>query len=100
MERQRGRARRALAVGLGLSSICGCYSIRQSAGGGEVDAPAEQRGRLIRTADIALPTGYVIEAVAGGLTMPTDVAFDPQGRVYVIEAGYGYGDNRATPQLV
>jgi glucose/arabinose dehydrogenase len=100
MERRRGRAREALAVGIGLASLCGCYSIRSSAGGGEVDVPPQQRGRLIRTADIALPPGYVIEAVARGLTMPTDVAIDEQGRVFVIEAGYGYGDNRATPQLL
>ncbi|MBW3634861.1 MAG: sugar dehydrogenase [Armatimonadetes bacterium] len=36
---------------------------------------------------IQLPEGYEIEKVADGLTFPTSVAWDDQGRMYVAEAG-------------
>lgn len=43
--------------------------------------------RPLRPADIVLPPGYAIEAVASGLDFPGGVAFDEQGRPHVIEAG-------------
>ena len=36
---------------------------------------------------ILLPRGYRIEKVASGLTYPTSVTWDDQGRMYVVEAG-------------
>jgi glucose/arabinose dehydrogenase len=50
--------------------------------------------------DVAVPSGYTIEAVATGLTFPTGVAFDDEGRVHVVEAGYSYGEVVTTPRLL
>ena len=36
---------------------------------------------------IVLPEGYEIEKVVGGLTYPTSITWDDQGRMYVAEAG-------------
>ncbi|MDX5437381.1 MAG: PQQ-dependent sugar dehydrogenase, partial [Pontibacter sp.] len=44
--------------------------------------------------------GYTIEAVATGLTFPTSVAFDAQGQLYVVEAGYSYGEVFLEPKLL
>lgn len=80
-----------------LAGAPGCYSTSISAGGGQiVSAPA----RLTRPADIWVPPGYKIEAVVEGLNFPTGVTFDDQGRTYVVEAGYSYGEKWATPRLL
>lgn len=71
--------------------------MRPSTGGGE----AEFEGpRAIKPADIKLPEGYAIEAVATGLTFPTGVAFDGDGVPHVVESGYSYGEVWETPQLI
>ena len=41
---------------------------------------------------ILLPSGYRIEKVVGGLTYPTALTFDNQGRLYVAEAGGAFLD--------
>lgn len=41
--------------------------------------------------DITLEPGYTIEAVAAGLTFPSDLTFDDRGRLYVAEAGLALG---------
>jgi glucose/arabinose dehydrogenase len=56
--------------------------------------------RRVEPADIALPAGYRIEAVATGLTFPTGVVFDDRGAVYVTEAGYAFGEVWANPRLL
>jgi glucose/arabinose dehydrogenase len=45
------------------------------------------------TADFAytLEDGYRLERVLGGLTFPTSMTFDEQGRVYVVDGGFAYG---------
>src|SRR5690606_9090478 len=43
------------------------------------------------TGDITLEPGYTIEAVAAGLTFPSDLTFDDRGRLYVAEAGVDLG---------
>ncbi len=75
-----------------------CYRVRPSNGGGQISEVSTQRS--INPADIALPQGYTIEAVATGLTYPTGITFDAQGRPYVVEAGYSYGEDWTTPQLL
>jgi hypothetical protein len=47
--------------------------------------------RPIRPADIEVPNGFKIEAVAEDLAAPTMVAFDDQGRMLIAESGYGGG---------
>ncbi len=86
-----------LALGLGAVSMSGCYRLQSSSGGGQTDFDPP---RSINPADVALPEGYQIEAVATGLTFPTGVAFDEEGRPHVTEAGYSYGEVFLTPRLV
>src|SRR3954469_2954729 len=80
-----------------LASLQACFAMRSSHGGGQT---AFRPPRALDPNAIALPAGYRIEAVAKGLDMPTGVAFDEQGRAYVTEAGYSYGELWTTPRLV
>ena len=77
--------------------LAGCFPALPSQGGGQTDFHPP---RQIEPADVALLDGYKIEAVATGLTFPSGVAFDDQGRVYVTEAGYAYGEVFTTPRLL
>lgn len=81
-----------------LFCLCGCYRILPSQGGGQGDIRTE--ARQVNPNDIALPAGYTAEAVATGLTFPTGVAFDEQGQLHVIEAGYSYGEVFLEPRLL
>src|SRR5829696_9398015 len=56
--------------------------------------------REVNPADVAVPPGYCIEAVATGLTYPTGVVTDEQDRLYVVEAGYSYGEDFQVPRLL
>lgn len=104
--RARGGASAARAAGLwaagiaGAWALSGCYAIRPSSGGGEIDKPPSPGGRAVRPADVAVPEGYRVEAVATGLTFPTAVAFDDGGDVYVAESGYAYGEVFTSPRLL
>ena len=80
-----------------VSALSGCFALLPSHGGGQADFNPP---REISPADVALPAGYRIEAVATGLTFPTGVAFDAQGRPHVVEAGYSYGEVWTTPRLL
>jgi len=80
-----------------LLSICGCFSMRKSEGGGQTRFITP---RTFDPADVAVPPGYTIELVTSGLTFPTGVAFDDAGRPFVIEAGYSYGEVWTTPRLL
>lgn len=93
------RLRRCLLLPLLLGSLSasGCYMLSASNGGGQADFSPP---RAIQPSDVVLPSGYRIEAVACGLTFPTSVTFDEQGRLYVVEAGYSYGPAYATPRLL
>lgn len=87
----------ALALASLSISASGCYVMRPSAGGSEISSAGP---RTVQPADIALPEGYAVEVVATGLTFPTGVTFDDAGRVYVVEAGYSYGEVFSTPRLL
>jgi glucose/arabinose dehydrogenase len=82
----------ALALSLG-----GCYVVRPSEGGGQTEFKAP---RVVSAADVAVPDGYRVEALATGLTFPTGVTFDDAGRIYVVESGYSYGEVFTTPRLL
>jgi glucose/arabinose dehydrogenase len=82
---------------VGLAIFLASFSMRASDGGGRAEfAPP----RLVNPDDVALPESYRIEALAEGLTFPSGVTFDDQGRVFVIEAGYSYGEKWTTPRLL
>jgi glucose/arabinose dehydrogenase len=83
-----------LAATLALS---GCFAVTGSDGGGESSFVPP---RKLNSADIALPPGYRIEAVATDLTFPTGVTFDDAGRPHIVEAGYSYGEVWTAPRLV
>jgi glucose/arabinose dehydrogenase len=86
-----------VVIGLALATLAGCFRLRSSSGGGQT---AFTPPRLIRAEDVALPAGYHLEPVVSGLTFPTGVTFDEAGRLYVIEAGYSYGEVWTTPRLL
>src|SRR5215213_1793402 len=60
--------------------------------------PGAVRG--VNEADVAVPPGYCVEAVATGLTYPTGVVTDDQDRAYVTESGYCYGEDFRVPRLL
>src|SRR5688500_8719033 len=74
-----------------------CYRMRGPNGGGQIDNIPE---RTINQNDIALQPGYKIEPVISGLTFPSAVAFDDNNDMYVIEAGYSYGEKWELPKLL
>lgn len=88
---------RALLPLLAASGVLACYSLRPSGGGGQTTAPPARR---LMTRDVAVPSGYQIDVVAQGLTFPTGVAFDADGRLHVVESGYSYGETWTTPRLL
>jgi glucose/arabinose dehydrogenase len=88
---------------LGLSVTFGCYSVRGSQGGGQVEVAGDKGTALLRAIkpeDIALPPGYRIEAAVTGLNMPTGVTFGPNGQLYVVEGGYAYGETFDVPRVL
>ncbi|MFP4347214.1 MAG: PQQ-dependent sugar dehydrogenase [Desulfococcaceae bacterium] len=88
---------RVFLVILICTHFFGCYALQRSSGGGQTDFNPP---REVDPADIALPDGFQAEVVATGLTFPTGVGFDDEGGVYVVEAGYSYGEVWTTPQLL
>ena len=89
---------RAALVLAALSALQGCYAVRESAGGGQIEHPTA--ARRLQPADVLLPDGYQIEQIASGLDFPTGVAIDENGGVYVTESGYSYGEYFGTPRLL
>lgn len=82
---------------IGLAIFLASFSMRSSNGGGLATFTPP---RQVNADDVALPEGYRIVALAEGLTYPSGVTFDDQGRVYVVEAGYSYGESWTTPRLL
>lgn len=80
-----------------LTGLTGCYQIRTSKGGGQIPKVNE---RTLNAKDIALIPGYKIEVLTKGLTFPSALTFDASGQLYVIEAGYSYGEVWGVPQLI
>ena len=92
-----GKCLRAATVWVLMLSLTGCYVLRPSNGGGQTEFTPP---RNINTADVAVPAGFVVEAVARDLTFPTAVVMDETNQVYVVEAGYSYGEKWTTPRLL
>jgi glucose/arabinose dehydrogenase len=93
----RPRLRIALAACLVLPLSTGCFPFLESRGGGQTEF---EPPRVADPADVAVVDGYTVELVAEGLTFPTGVAFDDEGRAYVTESGYAYGEVFTTPRLL
>lgn len=77
--------------------LSSCYSMRKSRGGGQI---GKIPPRTINAADVALPPGYKIEAVASGLTFPSSATLDGFGNLCVITSGYSYGEVFELPRLL
>jgi hypothetical protein len=75
----------------------GCYQMKASKGGGQIKTI---KSRTINPADIALSPGYKVQAVAQGFTFPSGLVFDDKNNLYVIEAGYCYGEVWQEPKLI
>ncbi len=93
------RAAGFLAVAL-APILASCYGVRPSSGGGDISKKTAQAPRKVNPADVALPRGYRIEAVATGLTYPSGITFDDSGTAYVVESGYSYGEDWQEPRLL
>jgi glucose/arabinose dehydrogenase len=92
-----------IAAALSVASLAGCYRMRGSSGGGQADVAGSKGSTLTRKldpTDVALPPGYRIEVVASSLNMPSAVSFDAEGRIYVVESGYAYGESYDTPRIL
>jgi glucose/arabinose dehydrogenase len=74
-----------------------CYRMHASRGGGQTTATAS---RAILTSDIAVHPGYQIESIATGLNFPSGATFDDKGHLFVVEAGYCYGEVWTIPKLI
>ena len=74
-----------------------CYRMRGSKGGGQIE---NIPSRSINANDIGMHPGYKIEPVASGFTFPTAIAFDNDNKMYVLEAGYSYGEVWEEPRLL
>lgn len=85
-------------VALTALSVSSCYVIRPSSGAGEIP-PTSNRPTPDPQA-IVVPDGYVVEVVATGLTFPVGATFDHEGRIFVVESGYSYGEVFTTPRLL
>ncbi|HLP17360.1 MAG TPA: PQQ-dependent sugar dehydrogenase [Bacteroidota bacterium] len=90
---------RTVSIVISALLLSGCYFLRGSGGGGQ-EAGSWQAPRHIDPHDVALVRGYAIEPFAQGLTFPTGITFDDEGRAYVVESGYSYGEVFETPKLL
>jgi glucose/arabinose dehydrogenase len=88
-----------IATMLGILSLffSSCYVVRPGSGGGKTSAKDRHAPN---PKDIALPAGYKIEAVATGLSFPTDVEFDDQGGLFIVEGGFRDGKEWFQPRLM
>jgi glucose/arabinose dehydrogenase len=56
--------------------------------------------RPIDPSAIGVPCGYSIEPIVTGLTYPSAAVTDEYDRVYILEAGYSYGEDFRQPRLL
>jgi glucose/arabinose dehydrogenase len=73
-----------------------CYKLRGHYGTRSFD----KVNRPINNSDIILPGGYQAEPVTSGLNFPTSITFDENGNIYILEAGYCYGEIFTIPKLL
>ena len=80
----------------------GCYEHVKSSGGGRISPKdvAQAKRSAPNPYDIELPPGYTIDVVADNLSFPTGIAIAPDGRLFVTESGYAYGEVFTKPRLL
>jgi glucose/arabinose dehydrogenase len=67
---------------------------------GSIGPAVAQEDADSRFPTVALPEGYRIEKVVGGLTFPTSVTWDDEGRMYVAEAGGQFLEEPAPSRIM
>jgi len=80
-----------------LTLLSACFPGAQNRGGGQTTFTPP---RQLDPAHVAVPDGYTVEVVASGLDFPVGIAFDDEGALHVVEAGYSYGEVFAEPRLL
>jgi glucose/arabinose dehydrogenase len=67
-----------------------------------VEAPPPELPRIPSPDPAAahVPAGYKVEVVVRDLTYPSSVEFDNEGRMFVAESGYVYGDEAAPARVL
>src|SRR5690625_1695771 len=80
-----------------LTLLSACFPGAQNRGGGQTTFTPP---RQLDPAHVAVPDGYSVEVVATGLDFPVGIAFDDEGTLHVVEAGYSYGEVFAVPRLL
>lgn len=77
--------RRTLPIASAAAVLVSAVAVTILASGGS--ASGSGRAQAQKFPVVKLPPGLQIEKVAGGLTYPTAIAWDDDGRMYVAEAG-------------
>ena len=90
----RTRQLNSLALTLLVSLLAGCDQLEKILE--EVDKGDEKDP----FSAIALPEGYQIEKVVGGLDFPTSVTWDDEGNLFVAEAGGGLGSQKGSIRIL
>lgn len=83
-------------LGLISVSLVGCFKLRGHYGTKSYDSV----NRPVNPSDILLPDGYTIEQIPGNFNFPSGITIDDKGNVYILEAGYSYGEIFTVPKLL
>src|SRR5690242_20190011 len=66
----------------------------------ELAASTINSGKPPNTDNFNIAKGYVIKPVLWNLTLPSSVAFDDKGNMFVAESGSGFGGLQSTPRIL
>ncbi|HZI70553.1 MAG TPA: hypothetical protein VFD60_05245, partial [Nitrososphaeraceae archaeon] len=66
----------------------------------ELAASTINSGKTPSTGIFNITKGYIIKPVLWNLTLPSSVAFDGKGNMFVAEAGMGFGGLQPTPRIL
>lgn len=100
--------RHVLSMIVLICALWACSGGRPGEGENDAGPPAHVGHAIERIPPIPVPSaeaadvpqGFRVEAVVVDLSYPTSVEFDEEGRLYVAEAGYVYGDDSAPARIL